>query len=931
MAHADIFYTSSNYDTGSAGVIVKAGGSFSVDRDAASNFGQDAWGFTFRDHNGAERAMIREYQYGPNDTVYVWDPADFKTPVFNAKTWGSNIHSVASDGQYLYLATYESYAGASGPEDTGEVVRVDMDGGAYRRDRAYHYERHAENGHTVSPHAEDIHIEGGKIYALYGMPYNGVTQYEPTEIVVFDKELNVRDKIQLKDASGNSARNAVTMAEYGGKLYVAAMGGYQGPDSWGDLWEVDIDSLTARQVLDGRDIPYKVGGQDVNVGLYGVDFANDGTAFILAGSYSGSYSFRARLFITTAERLSKGDVGPAVAEYTSNPGESWNVLWDEKDATLWLMAGTALEARDKSGELLRNFTPAELGDNIYSIALLDDASAGDTTQGDGESGGSGGGGCAGGAFGIASILGVAYMMLKRKKALLIALVSTLLVLSGLSAEGAQVKFLVTPGAGVRAFTKENAHFVPFTEHPLAKGANEGKYEAYTGEIPGENFHYVAGGGDTGFLKTAEVIYLGANETSKTVTVDVEKLNPSRRDDNGFMAADVYLNVNDAQHLVLNAGETFNLIPTRVWQAMQGVVSNYFIEPDYKVEVLAGSGVVKSEWGGKSGLEYAGVTGLKPGVAVLRVTYGPLFFNFGNGNGTYFNPIDSANTGIVIVTVLEAGKSQSSGITTNIAAREYDTIYFDKAKTDRAEYTFKPTANGNMTVRAHRPLHEGGALWGAGWGEGVKNSDGSFTVKLYEGRNIIEVNSDGAAFSEYHVINAKGIGVNLKNLTKQGGALSPGDKLEISFDGIKTPLEKIAGIYNPGYPATCYVKYDSPQGEIRSEGVQYNLSEANKVTVTVPASGKVELTNGVIECGHLGDPLGSHRTRIGNEPVYQNLNAKSYPGGLYSTLPDITLSGQQDEGGNSGGGGGCDSGALAVAGVAALLAVLIKTQKGRRRF
>jgi hypothetical protein len=83
---------------------------------------------------------------------------------------------------------------------------------------------------------------------------------------------------------------------------------------------------------------------------------------------------------------------------------------------------------------------------------------------------------------------------------------------------------------------------------------------------------------------------------------------------------------------------------------------------------------------------------------------------------------------------------------------------------------------------------------------------------------------------------------------------------------------------------------------------------------------------------LGDPLGSHRTRIGKEPVYQNLNAKSYPGGLYSTLPDITLSGQSNgggnEGGNSGGsgGGGCNSGALAVAGVSALLALLHKTRE-----
>jgi hypothetical protein len=381
---------------------------------------------------------------------------------------------------------------------------------------------------------------------------------------------------------------------------------------------------------------------------------------------------------------------------------------------------------------------------------------------------------------------------------------------------------------------------------------------------------------------------------------------------------------------LNAGETFKLIPTRVWQAMEGVTGNYFIEPDYKVEVVSDSGTVKSEWGGKPGMEYAEISALASGTAVLSVTYGPLFFNFGNGNGTYFNPIDPINTGIVIVNVLDAGKSKNSGITTNIAAREYDTIYFDKAKADHAEYAFKPTANGNIAVRVHRPIHAGGASWGAGWADAARNADGSFTVKLYEGRNVIEVSAAGAAFSEYHVINAKGIGINVKNLTKQGGALSPGDKLEISFDGIKTPLEKIAAIYNPGYPDTCYVKYSSPSGEVRGQGVQYDLSENNAISVTVPASGKVELTNGVINCDHMGDPLGSHRMRIGVEKVYPNREAVNVPG-VFSSMPDITLSGQSNGGGNEGGnsgssGGGCNSGALAVAGVSALLALLHKTWK-----
>jgi hypothetical protein len=409
-AEAQIFYASSNYSVGSAGVITKDG-SFAVHKNLITNLGGDAWGVTFNDHSGAIRAMIREYSYGPNDTVYVYDPANWTAPVVNTKDWGSNFHAAASNGQYLYLTTYESYASGSGAEDTGEVVRVDMKNG-YARDKAYQYPRHVENGHTVSPHAEAIHIENGKIYVLFGMPYNGVNQYEASEIVEFDAELNVQRTVQLKDSSGHIARNAVTMAYRDGKLYVAAMGGYQGPNSWGDIWQVDILSMTAKQVLDGHDIPYTVDGQSVNVGLYGVDFADDGTAYVLAGSYSADYSFRARLFVTTESRLAAGDAGRVVQEYANSQayaGYSWGLLWDEADSTLWCMTGRSLEARDKAGSNPRSFTPAELGDNVYSISLLNGAVLDDDEDNSGNNGnngdsGGGGGGCDTRASGLIVLL-----------------------------------------------------------------------------------------------------------------------------------------------------------------------------------------------------------------------------------------------------------------------------------------------------------------------------------------------------------------------------------------------------------------------------------------------------------------------------------------------------------------------------------------------
>jgi hypothetical protein len=189
--------------------------------------------------------------------------------------------------------------------------------------------------------------------------------------VEFDADLNRLRTARLVDSAGNIGKNAMRMAEHDGKLYIANMGGYQGPDSWGDIWEVDIADMAARRILDGHDIPYTVDGKPVNVGMYGIQFAPDGTAFLLSGSYSGDYAFRARLFITTEDRLSRGDAGNAAVEFIGKRGYSWDILWDEKDSILWLMTGTSLQARAKDGSLLREFTPAELGDNIYSISLLD--------------------------------------------------------------------------------------------------------------------------------------------------------------------------------------------------------------------------------------------------------------------------------------------------------------------------------------------------------------------------------------------------------------------------------------------------------------------------------------------------------------------------------------------------------------------------------
>jgi hypothetical protein len=377
-AEANIFYTAedSGYTAGSAGVITKSESEYKVQKDVVTNLGGDAAGFTFLDHDGRQRAMVREYNYGAPDPVYVWDPSNWKMPLVNRSDWGFNIHGAASSGKYLYLVTYESYAAGSSEQDTGEIIQIDMSDNSIKN--RYKYPAFTgESGAVSSPHGEAVFAYGGYIYAVFGVSYRGVDEYEPTEVVKFDSGLKRVGSVKLRNSAGRVGRNAMRGAIYGGKLYVANIGGYQGPNSWGDIWEVNLSNMSSRQVLDGSDMPHVLDdGTTAAVGMYGIQFTSDGTAFLLAGSYSRGYDFRARIFKTTASALAAGDKGSLIAEYSPvtgsslNKGYSWDILWDEPSETLWCMTGSALEARSVSGALVRSFTPAELGDNIYSISLL---------------------------------------------------------------------------------------------------------------------------------------------------------------------------------------------------------------------------------------------------------------------------------------------------------------------------------------------------------------------------------------------------------------------------------------------------------------------------------------------------------------------------------------------------------------------------------
>ena len=403
-------------------------------------------------------------------------------------------------------------------------------------------------------------------------------------------------------------------------------------------------------------------------------------------------------------------------------------------------------------------------------------------------------------------------MRKGKACLYIA--ALLLILSmaagGVSAaDTIDVRFHVTPGAGLRAMKKENGsygpHYAPFLEYPVTKlsGLDARGYEVFTGKMPA-SFFYQAGGvdadfQDTGFQKTIQRLNIGSNiDTSAgvDVTVDVERINPNRRDDYSpyWYADDVYFNVGNSMWLKSQKGSTFDIIPIRVWQTIEASWENYYFEPDYKVEVIGDTGAVEVEPAqGNTGRYYFTAKRVGDGVGVIKFTYGPIMGYWERSLGgtnykpvandvwQYWNAIDPANTGIVVMA--------DWGPDTGISLRsEIDTVYFDGDISDHAEYSFTPPGSGEFSVRVHRPLHN--TEWDEGWSDGRKNQDGSFTVDLYHGRNIVEVsrNLNGSISRGFHVINARPLKILVSNTSvpgwKRGDPLRPGDKLEVTFTGIQ---------------------------------------------------------------------------------------------------------------------------------------------------
>ncbi|WP_456698135.1 fibronectin type III domain-containing protein [Aeromicrobium sp. P5_D10] len=459
---------------------------------------------------------------------------------------------------------------------------------------------------------------------------------------------------------------------------------------------------------------------------------------------------------------------------------------------------------------------------------------------------------------------------------------------------------VTHGADVTLSWKNGTaqHFAEHTAHPLAKvdSLSNNEYDIYvpTTTTPYTSQHIASAVIPGTTDKVAKIFTVAAASAGAQYTLDLTPL--AGRQDTAWLipglgAGDnrgLYTNLDDTGVLNLDVGDRFDLDTIRTQQAQLDQINNLFVEPDYKFE-LAGDSVTTRRIG-QDGRRQLRIKAESPGVSVVKITYGPLHYLAANDNGTpgntnwSFNGIDPQNTGVAVVNVGGNVGTFDTGINVK---NELDTFYFDKTAEER-DFTFTP-ADGT-TVRVHDPLNV--SDWGDGWNAYDAASDGSVTVKLKGGRNIVELKNDGKV--QYRVVRAKGVDVTITNTTNPGQSFAAGDNARIAISGIEGGVEKLAGIYNPAFSAGTKGKltyYDGATQLVSNEATQYQTAITTfNINYTYTGTGDKAL-NGDMFIGGLGAEWPFHR-HIPLEGKPANLAAVAIGPYHFGGLPTIYVHGNK---------------------------------------
>ncbi len=465
--------------------------------------------------------------------------------------------------------------------------------------------------------------------------------------------------------------------------------------------------------------------------------------------------------------------------------------------------------------------------------------------------------------------------------------------------------------------KGRTHFVSFTEHLPKSVEINGDTSTYYFELENNKFYnyritgeeHITCGGK--FKNTDNLAFeitddmLSSDDKTKS-TIDRDTASNNR-----YNVADIYLNINPKGYLKLAENETFQIVNLRNWEAVDNITGNYFIEPDYHYTVI-------DEYGNESDdiitVSDSGlITAVGSGTAFVLVTYDAINLDFGSG-AEFYGAIWPENTGVFVVSVGSDAADITSNMTLNKGKNsntiklsgdsidaEHDVIYYIG---DNGSYTFTPQTDCSVFVA--NPIVDNTLTYN-GFNEVLPNDDGSFSVPLTEGRNVVKLNTTDA--TDYQVITAKEVEISINN----GESVHPGDTLNIVFDTLYHPSNKLAGVYNMT-AMPMYTNVSGYEGKIIGSAVaQYNFANSTdtqtvnnivqmntspwgsvsfreEASLTVPADFAYDtftLSGGMIFVSGFGDAYGNHRGITLTSGKAPNLTAEARLGYLGS-LPDINI-------------------------------------------
>lgn len=421
---------------------------------------------------------------------------------------------------------------------------------------------------------------------------------------------------------------------------------------------------------------------------------------------------------------------------------------------------------------------------------------------------------------------------------------------------------------------------------------EGKVTRYTKTLDGE------------WNKDHTVITLASLEDNPTQV--------HREQEKDGIYASMLTNLPENSEIDLKVGEYFDLVPLRAWQAVEDGVANGHNDPEWHYVVVGGNTdivSVETTEDDKIG-QFGRIHANGKGTALVAFYYDAVETgSVTSGSSRYtYGALLPELTGIAVVNVTDTDADPANKITTNIDMIEGRTVYYIKSQTgadgvtydvdDHAEYTFTPTANKSISsVKVHTPITvTDGELsenpedftkdksWTA-YRATTVNGKKSYTIKLSEGRNIIQIKTRKA--TTYHVILARGLDIKIDNVYRPGQSLSTGDTAKITIDNMIPPMFKMAAIYNPsGVQFTCKangVDYTTGFG-------QYMAGSSFVIKLQDEDTGTYKITDGALTTSAWGTTDGAHRrlTRNSMSGYWNGGDNPNIDYGKMAYIPEISF-------------------------------------------